>query len=333
MENPYKLKQLLAPTANLALTGFGKLTSRRHDLEKLILLCGVPRGGTTWLFEVLLNTVPGTCGLWEPLDLRGTPLLNRLNFSWRQHIDTDTRWPQAEDFFGHLFNGTNLNVSLIHPYGFFEFLKENVLSDRYLIKFCRANRLLMWMIRRFEIKNSILLIRHPCAVVASQLFHGGWNHVAREKEAEHPITDADFVQRNKWISDIIDKIRTPEEKLAITWCLDHYISLSEKKPYPWLLVSYERLVTDGPGEMQRIFDMIGCALPHNITKYLARPSKTTMQDSNVYRHTNPLATWKRRLSKDQQERILTIVSEFGLDFYTDSLEPDYGRLYTNPLKQ
>ena len=333
MGSTYKIKGLLAPAANLTLTGFGKLTSRRHDREKLIVLCGVPRGGTTWLFEVLLNTVPGTCGIWEPLDLRSSSLPGQLNFSWRQHIDTDTRWPQAEDFFGHLFTGTYLNVSLIHHYGFFEFLKENVLSDTYLIKFCRANRLLMWMIRRFEIKNSILLIRHPCAVVASQLFHRGWNHVLEDKTAEHPIVSSDYLQQHGWIHSIVKEARTPEEKLAVTWCLDYYIPLAQLRPHPWLLVSYERLVTDGHIEMQRIFDMIGCDPPDNLTRHLARPSKTTMQDSNVYQHTNPLATWKRRLSKDQQERILTIVSEFGLDFYTDSLEPDYGRLYTNPLKQ
>lgn len=309
----------------------GKLTASRHDMENLILLCGVPRGGTTWLFEVLLNTVPKTCGLWEPLDLRASPLLNHLSFSWREHINANTRWPQAEDYFRHLFAGTYLNVSLTHHYGFFQFLKENLLSDRYLIKFCRANRLLMWVIRRFAIKHSILLIRHPCAVVASQLYHGGWNHILRYDSTEHPIVHSDYLEKYDWIAAIVKGAHTPEEKLAVTWCLDHYIPLSEETPHPWLLVSYERLVTDGEAEMRRIYDMIACDPPQNLADYLAKPSKTTMKDSNVYKQADPLATWKHRLNRDQQNRILRIVSGFGLNFYTDSLQPDYDRLYTRPV--
>ena len=35
------------------------------------------------------------------------------------------------------------------------------------------------------------------------------------------------------------------------------------------------------------------------------------------------AKWKKFLSDEQIKRILSIVSDFGLDFYTEDIEPDY----------
>jgi hypothetical protein len=39
-----------------------------------------------------------------------------------------------------------------------------------------------------------------------------------------------------------------------------------------------------------------------------------------------LSKWRDRLSDRQIDRILEIANAFGLDFYTDELEPDYERL-------
>ena len=39
-----------------------------------------------------------------------------------------------------------------------------------------------------------------------------------------------------------------------------------------------------------------------------------------------LSKWKKYLSKEQIENILGIVSDFGLDFYTEEIEPDYKRI-------
>ena len=40
---------------------------------------------------------------------------------------------------------------------------------------------------------------------------------------------------------------------------------------------------------------------------------------------------EKNLSEKQIERILSIVSDFGLDFYMDDIEPDYGNIGVKSL--
>ena len=72
----------------------------------------------------------------------------------------------------------------------------------------------------------------------------------------------------------------------------------------------------------------------DIIKRLTRPSKTVTQASQIVSGNDPLAGWKKALTGQQIERILEIVNFWGLNFYSDALEPNYDRLYgTTPIRQ
>ena len=43
-------------------------------------------------------------------------------------------------------------------------------------------------------------------------------------------------------------------------------------------------------------------------------------------HRQSIDQWKSRLTPDQVNRILRVVRDFGMDFYTEDPEPDYDRL-------
>lgn len=62
-------------------------------------------------------------------------------------------------------------------------------------------------------------------------------------------------------------------------------------------------------------------------KRLKVPSASTKERSNVLTGKDPLEGWTENLTQEQIERILRVVSTFGLDFYGEDLEPDYSRLY------
>jgi hypothetical protein len=327
------VKKALVPFVNDILGRCGRWASRDYDIENTIVLSGVPRGGTTWVYEMLLSTIPLSCGIWEPLFLYNDSRLRRLKFSWREYIDPAREWREAETLFRDILTGQNISLSLIHNHSVLDFLRKMARSERYVVKFCRANRLLGWLVAKIGVKTPILLIRHPCAVVASQMTQGGWNHVLNDTEVEHPEVSMEFVRKESWITEILNDIRTPEEKLAATWCLDYYIPLSEAKPHPWVLICYERMVADGASEGTRLFEALGQEVPKDLERHLFRPSSTTQRGSNVLFGRDRLATWKERLSQEQEENILSVVSRFGLDFYTGRLEPDYERLYGNPIRK
>jgi len=326
---------LINNTINIGLRVYGKKLSKNYDIKETIIISGAHRGGTTWLLEVLLNSIPFSCGISEPLSLTTSiyqdERLKKLNFSSKQYIAFKQEWKEAEILIKDILTGANINLFNVYSDSILEYFKAMSTANVYIVKFCRANRMLEWMVDKFKLKHTILLIRHPCAVVASQLSHGGWNHILKNNNSEYPDFSPEFIKKEPWIEKIVKSIKTTEEKMALSWCLDHYIVLSASKPYQWILTTYEKLVQDGESEIKSILNQLGYKAPMDIDKYLHKPSSSTSFDSNVMQGGNRLTTWKNKLSKDQIKRILAIVSKFGLDFYTDDLEPDYERLHKNPV--
>jgi len=103
------------------------------------------------------------------------------------------------------------------------------------------------------------------------------------------------------------------------------------KPYPWLLLTYEKLVTNGEEELQRIFNAIEMEVPESAVMRLRVPSREARKDFPILTGENPLDDWTKNLSKEQIRRILHLVSAFGLDFYGEGLEPDYERFEDRPM--
>jgi len=270
---------------------YGSLQARSYDTENTIVISGSPRSGTTWLAEILNRSIPGTSILWEPLNLNRVPEARSSGLTWRTPIPPDRDWPEAEHFMRRVLTGQILNthtVSHTHP--------VRILTTKsWIVKSVRATRLLAWISRRFPVRMLILLIRHPCAVVASQRSFPIWSD-------------------------------TREEALAEAWSQDYNVLLSSPRPHPWMLVPYEKLVMEGRAELKRVFHALDMEVPRTAVEHLRIPSATSRGRSAIRTGSNPLGAWKKNLTSDQVRRVLDVVSTYGLDFYSDHLEPDYERL-------
>ena len=289
-----------------------------YDLRSTFVVAGVPRGGTTWMGE-LLGELDDCLQLWEPLNRSTLARIADLPFTWRQHIPADADWPEAEDFFRRLFGGRILHPLLLRPWDVP--LRP---SARHLVKFCRANRLLPWLVRRLDLRPPVLLVRHPCAVVASQLRFGSWDL----RDRPYRLPDGRYAEVYAPYRERLERLETPEARLAATWSLDHLVPLSDPlNDRAWITVSYERLVREGETELKRVFDRLGEPVPSASLARLRRPSATTIAGSAILEGGDQLAGWRRRLDAEQVRRVLDTVAAFGLaDVYTDALEPDYDAL-------
>lgn len=181
------------------------------------------------------------------------------------------------------------------------------------------------MTAKFPLRTPILLIRHPCAVVASQMRHPAWS------PNTSPIVDSRFLTAYPWASDVLTDIKTWEEALAANWCMDYFAPLSTPTPHPWILVIYEKLVRHGEEEIQRIFNALEFEIPPNAVKGLRMPSRSVREHSSILTGEDPLAGWTKYLSKEQVKRILHLVSAFGLDFYSQEWKADYERIEGQPV--
>ena len=314
---PKKLKGPLrrAVDETLPLAALHALLYGRCRLRDGLAVAGTPRSGTTWLAQIL-SEIPGSAVLFEPIQPTHVPGSSRAGFSWRTHVPPDAAWPEGEQYLRRVFRGKVLNKWTTR-----EISVRRALSTSFLIvKFVRANRFLSWLCLRLPIRSAALIIRHPCAVVASQL-RGSW---ADAPACHGPECLVDYPA----LRALLSRLDTPEERLAATWAMDYFIPFAEAVPRRWQLVTYERLVLDYDGELQRLFGSWNMEIPKGVARQFSKPSIAT-QRSGI----SGLAGWKRQLDKEQIRRILAVTAEFGLDFYGEDVEPDYSRLHSPALSQ
>ncbi|PEN06503.1 hypothetical protein CRI93_09480 [Longimonas halophila] len=295
-------------------------------MKDTIMLVGAPRSGTTWLAE-LLREVPGYKFLNEPLLLPNNPRARDLGFEWRTHLAPETENEEFEKFFSQVLSGRVPHGPMWHyeaksALGKFQ---EQVTRKKLVVKFCRAGRLLHWLHDRFSLRGTVMIIRHPCAVIASQLAHGGWSNQSfhgAEVNINAPANIQDEFQG------LLSSLETKLDKMTAIWCLDYYIPLVKYADYghPWTLVPYERLVLDGYAEMERVFGYLDAEVPETLQEKLGTASAYASDDLSVTDEYRQLSKWEKQLSTEQINRVLEVVKAFDLDFYTEDIEPDYDRL-------
>lgn len=315
---PSTLARKLYPVADLVFGAYGRLRARRYDLSETIIVSSSGRGGSTWLAEIVA-TLPGRILLWEPLHLNNNPECVRHGFTWQNYIRKDTGAPQKQQYLKRLLRGEALSTRTLTS---LHFKPLRFLSPKgYVVKFVNANMMLYWLLQRFPVR-AVLMVRHPCAVVSSQLVYGAWEGVTKETCTIPEFLFDDYPQ----FRDVFDRIQEPEEVLAFEWAVQTHVPLSQPLPHPWLVTTYERLVEHGREEVERIFEYLGEPVPSAAYDSLRTASATTVSDSNVAAGKNPLTGWKSRLTTVQIDNILRVVREMGVDYYSGDLLPDYERL-------
>jgi hypothetical protein len=279
--------------------------------EAALVVCGDPRGGSTWLSE-LIGSIPAVSTLWEPLHIVEVPEFKALGFGWRHHIEAGSEDLQARQLFERLFRGQLLNSWLCMR----TTASELHHAKRLQVKFCRANQLLPWLTEQFSFERMpIHLVRHPCAVVASQLKYGGWNDVPKQASAEmfreNPLMRKFQMQ--------FEKVDNQIKWLAAMWCACNSVPLnSTRSGQSWMTVSYESLLLDPDLELSKIFERWGMEQAQIAEVSSRRISKTTLETSpiatgNVH---NQLVYWKQVLSEDQVRDVLSMLDLFEVGIYS-----------------
>lgn len=312
--------RVVRPVADTALRTYGAVRANTtYDIQETIIVVSTGRGGSTWLTEILA-TLPGYTVIWEPLHLGNNPECREHGFDWQNYIPRGTEAPRRLAYLQQLLTGENLSTQILTS---LEFRPARLLQPTggYLVKFVNANMMLPWITDTFPV-SAVLLIRHPCAVVASQIEQGAWDHVTKENMTVPEELFDDYPH----LATVFDKIETHEEVLAFEWALQTCVPLRAAPPQPWCLVTYEDLVVDGPSTVAAIFDYLDRPVPDAAAEQLHVPSATSSDHLEEKDGTDRLNTWRERLSPEQADQILTVAHEVGISCYNETLRPDHEAL-------
>lgn len=314
---------------NPALQTWGHWQARKYDVGKTIVVASSPRGGSTWLAEIV-GTLPGYPLLYEPLNRNRNPECHRFGFTSVTYMPVDADEATKKTYLYQVLSGANLSsrlASLSH------FRPDHYLRFKgYLVKFIHANLLLCWILRQFPIR-AVFMVRHPCAVVSSQLQNPYWQYAHRRNWANSmsEVIPENLLQDYPHLLEVYHAVKTKEEGLAFIWAMQNYVPLNQPHPHPWYLMSYERLVMDGEREVNHLFHYLKEPVPGQVYEQLTTPSRTTQAGSNVLSGKSRLSGWQEKLKPQQIDSILEIVHRVGIDFYSDALEPDYDRMFSSGL--
>ncbi|MEX0822252.1 MAG: hypothetical protein WD021_08925 [Rhodothermales bacterium] len=286
----------------------------RFDPTENLLVFSDPRGGSTWLAEMLM-TVPRTVLLWEPLNVANVSFFDDLNFSLRQYVPPDADWEEARQRFERLFRGDLIDHwTCQDPIGLAR-------AERMVVKVCRGNALLPWMSATFDLAyEPVYLVRHPFAVVASQLRYGAWEDYEGFEVPKGPF-DSYYREHEAYVQ----SLETVYEGLVAQWCLTNLVPLrSPRNDVDWITVYYEDLLADSDAQIRRIFDRWRMEPPPGIFAAAGRASSTTRRATFNDDVNRQLSKWMAYFDDEAVDRMMAVLDHFGVSEYGRDVRPLQG---------
>ncbi len=306
---------------NKTLEVYGEWLAQSYGVEDTIVVACTGRGGSTWLAQIIAS-LPHHHILWEQLHWRTNPESQKYGFGEPVYLTKEIVTAEQERYLHDVLTGQTLPTA-VRSGKYFQ--PWSLLTLRaYVAKFVTANMLLPWLVDTFDVR-AVYMIRHPCAVVASQLRHGAWDGVEKSFCRHPALFDA-----YPHLRELFEDIEHHEEVLAFNWAVQNFIPLSVSPPRPWITTTYETLVEEGMDEASRIFNALDEEVPTRAHSMFHRPSVTTDAQSNVAQNKNPLVGWRNELSTRHVDRILSITHQAGLPFYTEAVRPSLPLRTTTP---
>ncbi len=284
---------------------------KQFDPLKNFYIFSDPRGGSTWMAEILKN-IPKTAFMWEPLHLKYANEFIKLGFNQRQLIPQEVEWPEAKQLFEQVFQGKTWNVfssSMITPW-------ELGRSNKLIVKLCRGNRMLPWISSQWEFKYvPIYMVRHPFAVVLSQINQGGWkDDFEYFRFPLSPFTDFE----KKHLS-FLKTLKTREEVRVAQWCISNKETMeNERNDKDWIFITYEDLLLKPYETLEGIFDRWDLPVPKNVN--FSKPSVTSVENFHSGDLTQ-LSKWQNSFDSEMIEKMLKVIEYFEIELYSASPLP------------
>jgi len=299
-----------------------------------VIIAGSGRSGTTWVLDALaeanrMRTV------FEPLHPVGVPAARRYAY---QYVHADANYPELRAFMDRVFSGNlhglwanyrirpdRFNPLRYSPIAVYLHIKKSagLLRDYgsrknlsgYAIKFIRANLMLPWLARQYGYPT-LLVVRHPCAVIASRLKLSSADWGAEKALARY--------LENKSVSDLIGdrfgidiaRPMSAASALCCVWCIENVLPLEWSAHEKYEVVSYEDLMMHPGTEWKKVVNYLGLSeVPH--PEQLGIPSQQSAQDMRRSKFTSEhIEKWRSQLGHDAIEEIGEMLEQFGSSLYS-----------------
>ena len=304
-------------------------------MKETVIIAGSGRSGTTWVQDSLA-AANNMRTLFEPL--KPDSVSSAADFAY-QYVDVHANNDELTTFMEKVFSGEMRSIWVnyrLRPDGFNVF--KNGLKDTYfylrksyrhykkygaagngnngmIVKFIRANLMLPWIVANFNIRTA-LIIRHPCAVVASRLklpraFWGAEMTINRYRKDPAVVE----LVMNEFGVDIGDDM-SAASALTCVWCIENLLPIRWAAESNYDVFAYENLLADDGSEWGRLVTHLGLArVPES--SLLESPSQQVSPEMRNRSFTSrQLGKWQTELESQALSDIEAVLDGFGCDYYS-----------------
>lgn len=283
------------------------LRNKGFKPEDALVICGDPRGGTTWLMELLALT-PRTAVIWEPLHPQRGVVPKHFRLGWRGHIPETVPEPRIQSFIRDVLSGRRINAWTRYS----SHDGDEARAVHLLVKFCYASDLLPWMTRWIDFSHKpIHLLRHPVAVALSQVrlfkMHGPLPRIEVPDEIHNDM----HVQH-------VDYLRTLDSHLQLMvayWCMANKRTLEHTGNRRWCTVYYEHLLLHPERELDRIATETGMTIaPQAYAR--VREASATVRGTDLEKDPRKQMTkWRTQVPPAELAALQSVLDHFGITVY------------------
>jgi Sulfotransferase family len=273
-------------------------------VDRSIFLAGAGRSGTTWLAEVINRAV--RCRyMFEPFHNEKVSVwASMARFQYMREDDKDPKIFAAAE---NILRGKAKN-------DWIDEFNTVVIPHRRLIKEIRSNLMMAWLSRQFPEMPSVLVVRHPFAVMHSRM-QLKWEPLV-EVFRNQPLLMEDHLQP---FVHLFDEVHDPYEVQALRWCIEHYVPLRQLAGKPVEIFYYEDFCESPAQTFKALF--LALKIEGNAEEAIKEakvPSRLVRKDSAVNTGQSRVQGWRKHFSPQQIDRVYSLLARFGLDSLYDS---------------
>lgn len=297
-------------------TLLGRLLHVYGLTEKPIVIFASRRGGSTLLAQMIASQ-PGVDFSNEPLNLwHYHPYFNRLPHPHRSRFVHLTGKDEQKvlAYFEDLLEGRIRVFNEWNPLSPLYSFRVN----RLVIKLLGANTLIDWFDQHFDV-HIVYLLRHPVPVALSCL-RQNWGN-----DAEAYLQNAYFRERvlgpdrARFAQEVLEK-GTALQRFVLEWCLENFYSLQLYKERPWLVLTYEEIISRPKQISELLCSRLRLPDPERMARMVYRPSRTTFfaESRQAIAQQGPqalLGKWQERVSQEDLEGVHGILHKLGVSAY------------------
>ena len=267
------------------------------------------RSGSTWLGS-MLHSMPATRMIFEPFHAR-RGIASIADYRYRFASSASSQEPLEAGIRAMMARSTwNAWVEQFNPVGQFVY-------RRRFIKEVRINLLLPWLLDVFGDCRFVLLLRHPAAVVQSQI-KGGWL-LSPERLFEQP-----GLQNFGWLQALrnLDVADDPFERNLVFWAIENRVALDAARSAGIPILFYEALCTHPAEQISHLESYLATKMPAAVLEDSSRASWSSAEAVSDYSLEQKISAWQSRISQTQVHAMLRVLEAAGLDtVYSDDPLP------------